>query len=208
MKLIFSDLTDTSLSSNNILMPKKIIIAIIFFFLAVPVYFQVARVNAEDQPLTGPLTPPITSEVTPTPSTGSGPTATPTATVTPTTTVTPTITVTTTPTVTPTPHKKGTLSGHVSSRRVWNFDRHHGKSKEVDVEGVTITVKKFFGGGIVATDTTDEDGNYRVDLPTGLYRVEASESGIGFFVPPFKVVHIERRDHKKADFQAVAFWNH
>lgn len=194
-------------------MPKKLVIGLIFIILAVPIYFQVARVNAADQPLTSPLTPPITSEVTPTvtitptatptasiiptPSTGSGPTVTPTA--------------TTTPTVSPTPNprKKGTLTGHVSYRHVGGFDRHHGKSKkESDAEDVTITVKKFFGGDIVGTDTTDEDGNYRFELPTGLYRVEASKSGIGFFVPPFRIVHIERRDHKRADFQAISFWNH
>jgi hypothetical protein len=184
-------------------MLKKIIVTVVLFLLALPVYFQIAHVNAADLPLTGPMTPPITSGITPTVMPSSTPTMTPTAT--PTGTITPTMNPTMTPTVTPTPTPAtaGTLSGHVKYRKLgWVA---HNTPRASDAAGVIITVNKFFGGGSKMTTTTDVHGNYSFDLPAGMYTVKADDNTGAFFVPTFTVVHIHDGDHKTKDFQGLMF---
>jgi len=184
-------------------MLKKIALTLFIFSLCIPVFFQIARVQAIDEPLTGPLTPPITSPDV---------TATPTITVTVTPTVTVTITPTTTPsgtitpTVTPTPteeEEEGTITGKVTYRTIGFMWSNGPRTKPA--AGVDITVEQFFGGATVASDTTDANGMYSVDVPPGLYVVGVIDNTPAFFVPPFQVERVREDKTRKANFQGLRF---
>jgi hypothetical protein len=194
-------------------MPKKLLTAIVVFLFATPIYFQITRVRAEHDPITHPLTPPITSEITPTVTPTNTPTMTPTTTPTltptntPTSTPTSTPTATVTPTVTPTPSESpeddGTIAGKVIYRKLGPLPNNTPRAS--DAAGVDITVEGFFGGGEVASDTTDANGMYAVDVPPGFYKVTVDDETSVFFTPPLRFVRVAENQTRQADFQGLLF---
>src|SRR5258706_736743 len=74
-----------------------------------------------------------------------------------------------------------------------------------DAENVLITVKNFWNSNQKFTTSTDSDGMYSFNLPSGLYWVSASDNMHTFFVPPTKVVSIKNNKVTNADFQGLIF---
>ncbi len=74
-----------------------------------------------------------------------------------------------------------------------------------DAENVLITVKNFWNPSQKYNTTTDSDGMYSFNLPSGLYWVSASDNMHTFFVPPSKVVSIKNNKVSHADFQGLIF---
>lgn len=182
-------------------MPKKLFISILVVLFAVPLYFQIHRVNAEHDPLTHPLTPPVTSPETPTPTEVE---PSPTLTLTPTTI--PSVTPTTIPSITPTPTEEpedeGTITGKVIYRRLGRLTVGPRAS---DAAGVDVVAETFFGGDEVDSDTTDSNGMYAMDVPPGLYKVTVEDEDDTFFVPPLHIVNVKSDKEKNANFQGLVF---
>ena len=171
-------------------MLKKSFIGLVTLLLVTLLTIQVIslKARAEDGPITGPLTPPITSpEETPT--------------------ITPTETLTPTPTEipTPTPVLEDNLVGKVKYNNLGRLS--WGRHQYEPAEGVDVKASNFFNNGQRFTTTTDEDGMYSLDLPSGLFIVKVRDDMHTFFVPPLDVVRI--RDHMghpaRADFEGLRF---
>jgi hypothetical protein len=190
-------------------MPKKLLISSLIFSFALVFVLQLVnlRVLADEEPITGPMTPPITSDITNTPTSTLTPTTTFTPTPTTTTTPTPTGTVTTTPTKTPTPtptvsdnpEDGATLSGTVMYRQFGFFSAR----RIAPAAGVAVTAEGFFTNDEFR-DTTDASGKYSLELPAGLFLVSVDDSD-AFFVPFMRAVSIGEHD-KTANFQGLNFF--
>lgn len=76
--------------------------------------------------------------------------------------------------------------------------------------GVAVQVQGFFDKSKTFTTTTDAEGNYELDVPTGMYSVEvldASSDKTDFFVPPFTVRRVQEDKASQANFQGLVFGN-
>lgn len=150
---------------------------------------QVSYVGAEngETPVTPPLTSPVTS---PEPS----PSITPLVTVTPSLTPTPTDTP-------PDEDFEHSISGNVTYRFLSWFWWHRKKSEPA--EDVTIKARNFFTHELFTTQT-DEDGNYMMFVPEGLYLVKAQDEQDSLLIPFLRGVHINR-DRENVDFKGLVF---
>lgn len=71
-------------------------------------------------------------------------------------------------------------------------------------EDVIVKVEAFFDDDISFETMTDENGNYGLNVPPGLYKVKVSDEEDTFFVPPLRIVSIKNKQ-KVANFQGLLF---
>ena len=95
------------------------------------------------------------------------------------------------------------LSGKVVYRQLGRLLNN--AKRVVPAEGVVVKIFSFFGGNQVGTATTDSTGMYQLELPTGMYRVEASDTKGTFFTPPLRVINVKKGQSKTGDFQGLLF---
>ncbi|MBI4096807.1 MAG: carboxypeptidase regulatory-like domain-containing protein [Candidatus Levybacteria bacterium] len=87
--------------------------------------------------------------------------------------------------------------------------RHLGKllfnvQRVIPAEDVIVKVEAFFDDEISFETMTDENGNYGLNVPPGLYKVKVSDEDDTFFVPPLRIVPIKNKQ-KHANFQGLLF---
>jgi hypothetical protein len=78
----------------------------------------------------------------------------------------------------------------------------------VPADDVVVKVRGFFNKNQTFQATTDDNGNYAVQVPAGLYTVEVDEKtidGNAFFVPPFRVENVRQNRTQTANFQGLLF---
>ncbi len=94
------------------------------------------------------------------------------------------------------------LTGKVTYKQLGRVMKN--VSRFTPAKNVLIKVINFFDHTKHYQTTTDAQGNYGLNIPNGLYTVEASDSMHTFFTPPFKVVKINN-NAKVANFEGLIF---
>ena len=95
------------------------------------------------------------------------------------------------------------LTGDVTYKKLGRL--FSGIQRVVPGEDVLVKVSNFFNPGQSFETMTDDEGNYKFNLPAGLYKVEVEDGDHTFFVPPLKVVKVQEEKAKKANFQGLIF---
>lgn len=96
------------------------------------------------------------------------------------------------------------ISGEVTYKRLGRLMQN--MQRFVPAEGVLVTIVNFFDRSKTYQTSTDENGEYKVQVPTGLYQVSVQDDGGTFFVPPLRVVRINNDTTKRtADFEGLIF---
>lgn len=94
------------------------------------------------------------------------------------------------------------LVGHVTYKKLGAFISGPRVS---DAANVIIKVVNFFDDNQKYDATTDMSGNYMLNVPAGLWKIEAQDNADTFFVPPFTVKKLTTNKVKHANFQGLKF---
>ncbi|HUQ85717.1 MAG TPA: carboxypeptidase-like regulatory domain-containing protein [Candidatus Limnocylindrales bacterium] len=107
----------------------------------------------------------------------------------------------------------GPLTSPASLFKISGNIRYHllgmlrrGAARFVPAAGVKVEAIGFFNNDVSVATTTDASGNYTLNTAEpGIYRVKVSGGETSFYVPPIKVVPLNKPAEKKADFQGLMF---
>lgn len=95
------------------------------------------------------------------------------------------------------------ISGKVTYKRLGRLAQN--MQRFMPAPNVLVTIVNFFDRSKSYQTSTDAQGEYKMQVPTGLYQVQVEDGGT-FFVPPLRVVRINNENTKRtADFEGLLF---
>lgn len=95
------------------------------------------------------------------------------------------------------------ISGKVTYKRLGRLMQN--MQRFMPAENVMVTIVNFFDRSKQYQTATDANGEYKVQVPTGMYQVMVSDEDHTFFVPPLRIVNIKNQQQKTANFEGLIF---
>lgn len=96
------------------------------------------------------------------------------------------------------------LTGTITYKRLGFFFRNV-TNRILPADNVKVTVTGFFDKSQRFQTTTDANGNYSINLPTGLYTIKTNGGRTNFFSPPLRVMRVKTNATSTANFQGFLF---